>query len=160
MCMYVQCIVHMYVHVCTTDRDTNGAEESVIVREVSSFQRLKCTQECYIWGGKRCPVGEVSSVQECLQRMNYHMDHSHVSTVCVSVEHKNWANCVSVHNRSCQERDWPDHRRKCGKVKAYPIGLPFVISLPANQLTYSKLTEYADKFSRYVNFYSVSQSNF
>ena len=30
---------------------TNGAEESVIVSEVSSFQRLK-----YTWGGKRCPV--------------------------------------------------------------------------------------------------------
>ena len=31
--------------------DTNGAEESVIVSEVSSFQRL-----IYTWGGKRCPV--------------------------------------------------------------------------------------------------------
>ena len=37
--------------------DTNGAEESVIVSEVSSFQRLKYMQEWYIsWGGKRCPV--------------------------------------------------------------------------------------------------------
>ena len=32
--------------------DTNGAGESVIVSEVSSFQRLKCIT----WGGKRCPV--------------------------------------------------------------------------------------------------------
>ena len=32
--------------------DTNGAEESVIVSEVSSFQRLKRGT----WGGKRCPV--------------------------------------------------------------------------------------------------------
>ena len=33
----------------------HGAEEGVIVSEVSSFQRLK---EWYIhtWGGKRCPV--------------------------------------------------------------------------------------------------------
>ena len=31
--------------------DTNGAEESVIVSEVSSFQRV-----VYTWGGKRCPV--------------------------------------------------------------------------------------------------------
>ena len=97
VCMY-NALYCMYVHVCTTDQDTNGAEESVIVREVSSFQRLKCTQECYIWGGKRCPVGEVSSVQECLQRMNYHMDHSHVSTVCVSVEQKNWGNCIYTYN--------------------------------------------------------------
>ena len=28
--------------------DTNGAEESVIVGEVSSFQRLKCMQEWYL----------------------------------------------------------------------------------------------------------------
>ena len=28
--------------------DTNGAEESVIVSEVSSFQRLKCMQEWYL----------------------------------------------------------------------------------------------------------------
>ena len=39
--------------------DTNGAEESFIVSEVSLFQRLKCMQEWYILGvGKaveRCP---------------------------------------------------------------------------------------------------------
>ena len=28
--------------------DTNGAEESIIVSEVSSFQRLKCIQEWYL----------------------------------------------------------------------------------------------------------------
>ena len=50
-----------------SNQDTNGAEESVIDSEVSSFQRLKCTQEWYTWGGKRCP-GEVSSVQECPHR--------------------------------------------------------------------------------------------
>ena len=42
------------------NQDTNGAEESVIVSEVSSFQRLKCTQEWYLGWGKvscleRCP---------------------------------------------------------------------------------------------------------
>ena len=31
--------------------DINGAEESVIVSEVSSFQTLKCMQEWYTWGG-------------------------------------------------------------------------------------------------------------
>ena len=30
------------------NQDTNGAEESVIVSEVSSFQRLKCMQEWYL----------------------------------------------------------------------------------------------------------------
>ena len=36
-----------------SNQDTNGAKESVIVSEVSSFQRLK---EWYTWGGKRRPV--------------------------------------------------------------------------------------------------------
>ena len=40
--------------------DTNGAEESVFVSEVSSFQRLKCMQEWYLGWEKvscleRCP---------------------------------------------------------------------------------------------------------
>ena len=33
--------------------DTNGADESVIVSEVSSFQRLN---KSGTWSGKRCPV--------------------------------------------------------------------------------------------------------
>ena len=46
--------------------DTNGAEESAVVSEVSSFQRLK---EWYILGlGKGVLFREVSSVQECPQR--------------------------------------------------------------------------------------------
>ena len=52
-----------------SNQDTNGAEESVIVSEVSSFQRLKCMQEWYILGvGKGVLFREVSSVQECLHR--------------------------------------------------------------------------------------------
>ena len=47
--------------------DTNGAEESVLYREVSSFQGLKCI-ESGSWGGKRCPFREVSSVQGCPYR--------------------------------------------------------------------------------------------
>ena len=43
-----------------SNQDTNGAEESVIVSEVSSFQRLKCMQEWYLGWEKvscleRCP---------------------------------------------------------------------------------------------------------
>ena len=45
-----------YIQWNLSNPDTNGAEESVIVSEVSSFQRLKCMQECSTWGGKRCPV--------------------------------------------------------------------------------------------------------
>ena len=38
--------------------DTNGAEESVLFCEVSSFQRLKCMQEWYVLG-----VGKVSCLE-------------------------------------------------------------------------------------------------
>ena len=60
------CIIIMYTHVLyitmvvnvssinvqwnRSNLDTNGAEESVIVSEVSSFQGLKCMQEWYILG--------------------------------------------------------------------------------------------------------------
>ena len=45
--------------------DTNGVEESVIVSEVSSFQRLK---ECVLGVGKGVLFRDVSSVQECPYR--------------------------------------------------------------------------------------------
>ena len=41
-----------------SNQDTNGAEESVIVSEVSSFQRLKCMQEWYLGWEK---VGHLSN---------------------------------------------------------------------------------------------------
>ena len=51
-------VVSVYVqwNLSLSNQDTNGAEESVIVSEVSSSQRLKCLQEWYTWGGKRCPI--------------------------------------------------------------------------------------------------------
>ena len=45
--------VYMYMQWNISNPDTNGAEESVIVSEVSSFQRLSMSGT---WGGKRCPV--------------------------------------------------------------------------------------------------------
>ena len=49
--------------------DTNGAEERVIVSEVSSFQRLKYMQDWYILGvGKGVLFREVSSIQRCPHR--------------------------------------------------------------------------------------------
>ena len=48
-CLSKYCTQHL------SNQDTNGAEESVIVSEVSSFQRLKCMQEWYL-GWEKCPV--------------------------------------------------------------------------------------------------------
>ena len=53
------CQVHTIIYIHTviqwnfSNQDTNGAEESAIVSEVSSFQRLS---KSGTWGGKRCPV--------------------------------------------------------------------------------------------------------
>ena len=44
MCVGVSVCKAMYSGI----RTPNGAEESVIVSEVSSFQRLKCVQEWYL----------------------------------------------------------------------------------------------------------------
>ena len=51
-------------------------------------------------------------------------------------------------SRQCQTKDWPEHRLKCKGGQPSPVGLPFVISLPAKQLTLAKLREYAEKFAR------------
>ena len=54
----------MYVCIAEplSNADTNGAEESVVVSEVSSFQRLKCMQEWYILGWEK-----VSCLERCPQ---------------------------------------------------------------------------------------------
>ena len=50
----------VYVYVCIAEplsnADTNGAEESVVVSEVSSFQRLNACKSGIYLDGKRCPV--------------------------------------------------------------------------------------------------------
>ena len=45
--------IHTVIQWNFSNQDTNGAEESAIVSEVSSFQRLS---KSGTWGGKRCPV--------------------------------------------------------------------------------------------------------
>ena len=55
-----------------SNQDTNGAEESVVFSEVSSFQRLKCMQEWFIiilGVGKGVLFRELSSLQECPHRL-------------------------------------------------------------------------------------------
>ena len=56
---YIRVLHNIIVQWNLSNPDTNGAEESVIVSEVSSFQRH--ARVVYTWGGKRCPVREVSS---------------------------------------------------------------------------------------------------
>ena len=60
VCECIYLIVWYSIQWNLSNPDTNGAEESVIVSEVSSFQRLKCMQEWYLGWEKvscleRCP---------------------------------------------------------------------------------------------------------
>ena len=59
--------IQIYIKWNLSNPDTNGAEESVVVSEVSSFQRLKCMQEWYL-GWEKVSWEKVSSVQECPHR--------------------------------------------------------------------------------------------
>lgn len=58
--------------------------------------------------------------------------------------------CKSVGycNDACQRNDWSAHKLKCKAGVPSPVGLPFVISLPANKLTYKNITSLAEKFAR------------
>ena len=52
---YIRVLHNIIVQWNLSNPDTNGAEESVIVSEVSSFQRLKCMQEWYLgWEKVSC----------------------------------------------------------------------------------------------------------
>ena len=54
-------------------------------------------------------------------------------------------------HRKCQQKDWSSHKMKCRHGRPTPVGLPFVISLPSSQLTYSRLSSVAEKFARSVS---------
>ena len=55
---------------------------------------------------------------------------------------------VYVFFRTCQGNDWDEHKMKCRKGRPTPVGLPFIISLPASRLTYSTLASMAEQFAR------------
>ncbi|EDO44502.1 predicted protein [Nematostella vectensis] len=53
-------------------------------------------------------------------------------------------------NKKCQEKHWPTHRKVC-KVKSgrHMIGLPFIVSMPASQATYTRLKDLAEEYARH-----------
>ena len=59
----------------------NGAEESVVVSEVSSFQRLKCMQEWYLGWGK------VSCLERCPQFRSVLIERECATIMCVYVQY-------------------------------------------------------------------------
>ena len=58
----------------------------------------------------------------------------------------------------CQRRDWNYHKIVFHGGRPTPVGLPFVISLPQSDLTYSRLASLAEEFARSVT--SLRQFNY
>ncbi|XP_064422436.1 ubiquitin carboxyl-terminal hydrolase 19 isoform X3 [Latimeria chalumnae] len=53
---------------------------------------------------------------------------------------------VGYCNQTCQKNHWPDHKTQC---KPENIGCPFLLSVPESRLTYSRLTQLLEGYSRY-----------
>ena len=78
VCVYLCVCVCVNVCVCT---DTNGAEESVLYREVSSFQGFKCMQEWSLGWEK------VSFLERCPQFRGVLIEGFHCIYMCVCVSY-------------------------------------------------------------------------
>ncbi|XP_041129478.1 ubiquitin carboxyl-terminal hydrolase 19-like isoform X7 [Polyodon spathula] len=56
--------------------------------------------------------------------------------------------CVGYCNTACQRTHWPIHKNQC-KPYVENIGCPFLISVPESRLTYSRLAQLLEGYSRY-----------
>ena len=54
------------------------------------------------------------------------------------------ASCVP---RACQKSHWAVHKGQCGS-SCENVGLPFLVSVPQSRLTYSRLTQLLEGYSR------------
>ncbi|XP_050952088.1 ubiquitin carboxyl-terminal hydrolase 19 isoform X2 [Labeo rohita] len=55
---------------------------------------------------------------------------------------------VGYCNQACQRNHWPNHKTTC-RPNVENIGLPFLISVPESRLTYTRLTQLLEGYSRY-----------
>lgn len=51
--------------------------------------------------------------------------------------------------RACQRTHWPNHKSLC-RPNTENVGLPFLVSVPESRLSYARLTQLLEGYSRYV----------
>lgn len=50
-------------------------------------------------------------------------------------------------SRACQRNHWPNHKGLC-RPNMENVGLPFLVSVPESRLTYTRLTQLLEGYSR------------
>lgn len=55
---------------------------------------------------------------------------------------------VGYCNQACQRNHWSNHKALC-RPNSENVGLPFLISVPESRLTYTRLTQLSEGYSRY-----------
>ena len=55
---------------------------------------------------------------------------------------------VGYCDTTCQKNHWQNHKMQC-KLNPEPVGLPFILSMPESEATYSNLTRIAESYARF-----------